>query len=62
MSKRNESNSRSNTDEGHSDYESDVVTTYDNEFLDLKRKYLNQIRNIYHEFALKFSDCFIHVF
>lgn len=42
--------------------DSNVETIYDNEFLDLKRKYLNQIRNINDEFADKFSDCFIHIF
>ena len=42
--------------------DSSVETIYDNEFLDLKRKYLNQIRNINDEFADKFSECFIHIF
>lgn len=43
-------------------YNSSVVTTYDNEFLDLKRKYLAQIRNVYSEFADKFKDCFMKVY
>ena len=45
-----------------STYDSTIVHTYDNEFLDLKRKYMNQIRNLFEEFADKFSDCFYHVF
>lgn len=43
-------------------YDSTTVTTYDNEFLELKRAYLSQIRNIYHEFAEKFSECFMKVY
>ena len=45
-----------------STYDSEIVNTYDNEFLDLKKKYLQQIRNLFEEFAGKFSDCFIHLF
>ena len=43
-------------------FDSEVETIYDNEFLDLKRKYINQIRNVNDEFADKFSECFIHIF
>ena len=43
-------------------YDSEVSVIYDNEFLDLKRKYLAQIRNVYSEFAEKFNECFIKVF
>lgn len=63
-----ERNDISNTDENasnvqtNSSLDSNVETIYDNEFLDLKRQYLNQIRNVNDEFADKFSDCFIHIF
>lgn len=40
----------------------ETVVTYDNEFLDLKRKYLNQIRNVYEEFADEFKECFYLVY
>lgn len=51
-------------DEGSKDstYDSTITNTYDNEFLDLKKKYLAQIRNLYEEFAERFSDCFLHLF
>lgn len=45
-----------------SDGTSDIVTTYNNEFLDLKRKYLNQIRNVYEEFADEFKECFYIIY
>ena len=32
------------------------------EFIRLKNQYLRQIRNCYNEFAMKFSDCFIHIY
>lgn len=38
------------------------TTYYDNEFLDMKRQYMRQLRNVYEEFADRFSDCFIHLF
>lgn len=56
------------TDENSRAYDSnttlnDEVTTYfDDEFLDLKKKYLDQIRNIYLEFANKFKECFILIY
>lgn len=31
-------------------------------FLLLKQQYLAQIRNLYREFASRFTDCFIHIF
>lgn len=42
----------------------DSVTTteFNNEFIDLKNKYMNQIRNVYREFAMKFKDCFYQVY
>lgn len=45
-----------------STYDSVITHTYDNEFLDLKKKYLAQIRNVYREFAEKFDVCFYHLF
>lgn len=39
-------------------HESQVVTEYKNEFLDLKNKYMNQIRDVLKEFASKFELCF----
>lgn len=41
-----------------------ATTTYTNPelFLKLKNQYLRQVRNLYNEFAMKFSDCFIHLF
>lgn len=38
------------------------TTYYDNEFLDMKRQYMRQLRNVYEEFANRFDDCFIHLF
>lgn len=31
-------------------------------FLLIKQQYLSQIRNLYREFASRFTDCFIHIF
>ena len=45
-----------------STYDSEITHVYDNEFLDLKKKYLEQIRNLYREFSAKFSDCFLHIY
>ena len=40
-----------------------TTTTTDNALmLRMKREYLRQIRNLYNEFAMKFTDCFIHIF
>ena len=60
--KRDGSNQVNNITDHDNTYGSTVTTKYNNEFLDLKRKYLNQIRNLYHEFCEKFKDCFIHVY
>lgn len=40
----------------------EVTTIFDDEFLDLKRKYMEQLRNIYLEFAKKFKECFILIY
>lgn len=42
--------------------DSSVTTIFADEFLDLKRKYLNQIRNVYKEFVDKFKVCFLHIY
>ena len=36
-------------------------TTYDDEFLQLKKQYMEQIRDLYIEFANRFNDCFLHL-
>lgn len=57
-----------NSDEQHREYENEttlddeVTTIFDDEFLDLKRKYMEQLRNIYLEFAKKFKECFILIY
>lgn len=60
--KNNISDNGSYSEANENDYDSEVSVIYDNEFLDLKRKYLAQIRNVYSEFAEKFNECFIKVF
>lgn len=44
------------------DLDDEVTTIFDDEFLDLKRKYMEQLRNIYLEFAKKFKECFILIY
>lgn len=63
-SKNTENGSSTGHEEGEreSEYHSTITHTYSNEILDLKRKYIEQIRNVYREFASKFSDCFLHLF
>lgn len=57
-----------NVIDSYKDYSSDsnlndeVTTIFDDEFLDLKNKYLAQLRNIYLEFADKFKECFIIIY
>lgn len=59
----NKGSSSASTEENNSsEYGSSIETVYHDEFLDLKRKYLNQIRNVYEEFADKFKDCFLHIY
>ena len=41
---------------------SEHTTEFNNEFIDLKNKYMNQIRNVYREFAMKFKDCFYQIY
>lgn len=56
------SNDVNDTGASSSETHSDITTIYADEFLDLKRKYLSQIRNVYSEFADKFKDCFLHIY
>jgi hypothetical protein len=39
-----------------------VTTTDNSHFLILKRQYMNQIRDLYREFASRFSDLFLHIY
>ena len=48
--------------EGERDYTTSVTVNYNNEFLELKKQYINQIRNLYSEFAEEFKDCFYHIY
>lgn len=52
----------SNTTSRDRTTETDETITDPAIFLDLKNKYINQIRNVWHEFASKFKDCFIHLY
>ena len=56
--------SSSNTEEDSSTTTgtSETTVTYDNEFLDLKRKYLAQIRNVYEDYADELKECFYLIF
>lgn len=62
VEKGSSSDSSSSSRSGETSLESDVVTTYDNEYLDLKRQYVRQMRNLLLEFVDKFDDCFLHVY
>lgn len=44
------------------DYESDIETTHNDLFLEQKQKYIEQLRDLYNEFARRFSDCFLHIY
>ena len=60
-----DTDSKNNNDKNYTnDTSRDTVTTteFNNEFIDLKNKYMNQIRNVYREFAMKFKDCFYQVY
>ena len=60
---KNNGGSTSNAESsGSNTYDSVVTTEYKNEFLTLKRQYLNQIRNVNHEFCERFHDCFLSVY
>lgn len=40
----------------------EIIRTYNARYLDLKRAYLNQVRDLYREYAERFSECFVHLF
>ena len=51
-------------DKGHSENESSGTSTvYDTSaFISLKREYIDQIRNVFEEFANRFDDCFMMLY
>lgn len=54
------SNERETANEGTSD--STNTYTDNTKFYDMKERAMKSIRNLYRDFAEKFSDCFIHIF
>ncbi|MBO7691182.1 MAG: hypothetical protein J6T10_00930 [Methanobrevibacter sp.] len=59
----NDSKTENNKDySNNTTRDSSTTTEFNNEFIDLKNKYMNQIRNVYREFAMKFKDCFYQVY
>ena len=62
ISKDNNSDKNQRTYDNETNLDDEVTTIFDDEFLDLKRKYLEQLRNIYLEFARKFKECFILIY
>lgn len=40
----------------------EITRTYNARYLDLKRAYLNQVKDLYREYAERFSECFVHLF
>ena len=44
------------------DYTSDITTTHNDLFLEQKQKFIEQLRDLYNEFARRFSDCFLHIY
>ena len=42
--------------------ESTTTTTDKMVLIDLKNRYMRQIRNVYNEFASRFDDCFLHIY
>lgn len=58
ISKDKSTSKTSNTYNNDTSHSSSVETEYKNEFIDLKNKYLAQIRDVFREFANKFGLCF----
>lgn len=58
ISKDKSTSKTSNTYNNDTSHASSVETEYKNEFIDLKNKYLAQIRDVFREFANKFGLCF----
>lgn len=56
----NVTNDRSTANEGTSD-STNTYTDY-TKFYEIKERAMKSIRNLYRDFAEKFSDCFIHIF
>ena len=56
----NVTNDRSTANEGTSD-STNTYTDY-TKFYEMKERAMKSIRNLYKDFAEKFSDCFIHIF
>lgn len=50
------------TDNTTSKTTGEIKRTYNARYLDLKRAYLNQVRDLYREYAERFSECFVHLF
>lgn len=62
INKDNGQTSSTSSIDSSNTYNSTVTTSFDNQFLDLKKQYINQLRNVYHEFAERFSDCFLKIY
>lgn len=56
------SNKISSIDKSTGSSESTTTTTDMSTLISIKNQYIRQIRNVYREFATRFSDCFLHVF
>lgn len=54
---KNVSNAKAKTVREYTD-----TVEYKDEFIDLKNKYIEQIRNVYKEFCEKFKDCFMIIY
>ena len=54
--------STNTTDSTTSKTTGEITRTYNARYLDLKRAYLNQVKDLYREYAERFSDCFVHLF
>lgn len=62
VEKSSDSNESSSERSGETSLESEVVTTYSDEYLDLKRQFIRQLRDLCGEFIDKFNECFLHVY
>lgn len=62
LSKDNDITSKHRVLDGTIQRTSTTTTEYNNEFLELKKQYLQQIRNVYEEFAKKFKECFYIIY
>lgn len=58
----NASSSQDKSYDNNTSRDSETTVEFNNEFIDLKNKYMRQIRNVYHEFAMKFKECFYQVY